>query len=112
MIINNVDFDSVLERIIASATLENGTAQEDVRRVIEYIGRDMFSDIAFLREKQQSGEYEEDDARTLMDEQKLIARLRLRNLPSLDISQANRLWTLVADEFSFAISRAIGWQVL
>ncbi len=112
MIINNVNFNAVLDGIITTVTRENQTSREEIRRVIEHIGRDMFSDIAFINEKQKSGEYEENDARIFMDDQKLIARLRLRNLPSIDISQANRLWTVVADEFSFAISRAIGWQVL
>lgn len=112
MIINNVNFQAVMDKVVTQIVQEHLDSEEDMRKVIEYIGKDMFSDIAFLTEKQQSGEYEENDARVFMDDQKLIARLRLRNLPSVDTAQANRAWQVIADEFSFAISRAIGWQVL
>ena len=66
----------------------------------------------FLAKKKLSGEFNEEDSKVFMDDQKMLARIRLRSIAIITLQLAERIWNAIADVFRVAINKAIGWDVL
>lgn len=64
------------------------------------------------QERAANGEFNEDDARIFMEDQKVVARIRLRSLAIITLQIAERVWNAVATVFRSAINTALGWTVL
>lgn len=110
--INDVDFEKVGADALAAAraVLEKDLPQ--IEDIVKNIARGISSDVAFLLKKKQSGEFNEDDATVFMEDQKQLARIRLRSIAIVNLQLAERIWNAIAGVFRTAISKAIGWTVL
>ena len=112
MFINNVDFDVVTNEAIAAAKLVLQDGWEELSDIVENIGKSLSSDVEFVAKKKLSGEFEELDAKVFMEDQKTVARMRLRSIAIITLQIAERLWNAIAKVFNTAINQAIGWTIL
>ena len=110
--INNVDFDAVVQEALAAAqgvVTENWAAASDI---IENIAQGLVNDVVFIAKKKASGEFSEEDARIYLEDQKMVARIRLRSLAIISLQIAERIWNAVAEVFRTAIQQALHWTLL
>lgn len=110
--INNVDFDAVVQEALAAA---RGIMTEDweaARDIIENIAQGLVNDVAFIAKKKASGEFTEEDARIYLEDQKMLARIRLRSLAIISLQVAERIWNAVAQVFRKAIQQSLHWTLL
>ncbi|OQX42590.1 MAG: hypothetical protein C3L25_00130 [Candidatus Sedimenticola endophacoides] len=107
-----MDFDEVIDQALLAAravVTENWDQLEDI---VAHIGEGLVSDVAFIAKKKKSGEFNEEDARVFLEDQKLLARMRLRSVAIVTLQLAERIWRAIADVFSRAINSALGWSLL
>tara|TARA_R110002051_G_scaffold233145_1_gene294723 strand:- start:275 stop:616 length:342 start_codon:yes stop_codon:yes gene_type:complete len=110
--INGVDFDNVLDNAIEAAKAIVSENWEEVKEIVENLGKGIENDVSFLAKKKLSGEFNEDDARVFMDDQKMLARIRLRSVAIMTLQLSERIWNAIADVFRGAINTALGWDIL
>ena len=110
--INNVNFDDVAKEALAAA---KGIAMENwksINDILQNIAQSLINDVEFIAAKKATGEFNEDDARAWLDDQKMVARLRLRSLAIIGLQTAENIWNAMAGVFSKAINDALGWKIL
>lgn len=110
--INGVNFDNVLDDAVDAAKAVVTNNWDEVKEIVENIGKGLTNDVSFVAKKKLSGEFNEDDAKVFMDDQKMLARIRLRSVAIITLQLAERIWNAIANVFRGAINTAIGWNVL
>lgn len=110
--INGVNFSDVVDEAMDAAKLVAGGNWDEIKDIVENIGESLTSDVSFLAKKKISGEFNEDDAKVFMDDQKMLARIRLRSVAIITLQLAEEIWNAIAGVFRTAINTAIGWTVL
>ena len=112
MKINNVDFDLVTKDAIEAAKGIVTEGWDHLSDIVENIGKSIVSDVEFIAKKKASGEFDESDAKIFMEDQKTIARVRLRSIAIVTLKIAERIWNAIVEVFNAAINKAIGWTIL
>lgn len=112
MKINDVDFDVVTKDAIEAAKDIITGGWDELSDIVENIGKNIANDVAFVAKKQASGEFEESDARIFMEDQRIVARMRLRSIAIVTLKIAEDLWNAIVNIFNTAINKAIGWTLL
>ncbi|OGR28900.1 MAG: hypothetical protein A2X83_08365 [Desulfuromonadales bacterium GWD2_54_10] len=110
--INTVDFNKVIKDALAAAKGVVTDNWAEIRDIVENIGKGLVNDVEFIAKKKLSGEFNNDDACIYLEDQKMVARTRLRSIAIISLQLAERIWNAVADVFRTAIQNAIGWTVL
>jgi hypothetical protein len=112
MIINNVDFDAVTQDALEAARKIASEGWDELSDIVENIGKSLSNDIAFVAKKKASGEFDEPDAKVFLEDQKIVARMRLRSVAIITLKIAEQIWNAIINVFNAAINKAIGWTLL
>lgn len=112
--INEVDFSQVSRDAIAAArvALNDENAWASLKDIIKNISDGLTKDVQLIAKRKLSGEFNEDDARVYIEDQKTLARIRIRSIAIIGLQLAERIWNAIADVFRKAINKAIGWALL
>lgn len=112
--INGVDFSTVSKDAIAAAkaAVNDKDAWASLEDIIKNISDGLSNDVQLIANRKRSGEFNEDDARVFIEDQKMVARIRIRSIAIIGLQLAERVWNAIADVFRTAIKNAIGWTVL
>lgn len=110
--INNVNFNDVVDEAIEAAKAIVTDSWDEVKDIIENLSKGLVNDVAFIAKKKLTGEFTEEDARVYLEDQKMLARVRLRSLAIISLQIAERIWNAIAAVFRNAINKAIGWALL
>jgi hypothetical protein len=113
--INGVNFNSVTKDALTAAqtVLNDPATWTSLKDIIQNVSDGFVADTQFLAKKQLSGEFNEDDARVYLEDQKTIARVRIRSLAVITLQIAENVLNAVLDVFRKAINTALnGWVVL
>lgn len=111
-IINTVDFDKVVADALDAAKAVIMDNWEDIRDIVENIAKSLANDVEFIAKKKAEGVFNEDDARVFLEDQKIVARVRLRSLAIITLQLAERIWNAIAGVFCTAIKAALTWTLL
>jgi hypothetical protein len=110
--IKGVDFDAVVRDAVEASKEVADASWDQARDIIENIANGLVNDVSFIAKKQLSGEFDEEDARVYLEDQKTLARMRLRSLAIITLKIAERIWNAIAKVFQGAINQALGWTLL
>jgi hypothetical protein len=110
--INEVDFSKVVEDALAAAKAIVANDWDKIRDIVKHVADSVANDVEFISKKKLSQEFNESDAKVFMEDQKMVARIRLRSLAIIGLQLAERIWNAVADVFRAAIKKALNWTVL
>lgn len=110
--INNVDFNDVIEDALEAAKAVVTDNWDEVRDIVENIAKGLVNDVAFIAKKKAEGVFNEDDARVYLEDQKMLARVRLRSLAIITLQIAERIWNEIAKVFQTAIKKALDWTII
>ncbi len=110
--INSINFDEVIKQALEAAKAVITDNWKEVRDIVENIAKGLVNDLEFIAKKKLSGEFNEDDARVYLEDQKMVARTRLRSIAIITLQMAERIWNAVAEVFSKAIEKALGWVII
>lgn len=110
--INGVDFGNVVDDAVKAAKAVVTDNWDEVEDIVKNIAEALTNDVAFLAKKKASGEFDEEDARVFLEDQKMVARIRLRSVAIITLQLAERIWNAIASVFRSAIKTALGWSPL
>lgn len=110
--INNVDFDDVTKDALMAAKAVVTDSWDEVSDILENIAKGLVNDVAFIARKKATGEFDENDARVFLEDQKMVARIRLRSVAIITLQIAERIWNAIAEVFRAAINTALDWAIL
>ncbi len=110
--INNVNFDDVVDEALKATKAVVSDNWDEARDIVENIAKGLVNDVSFIAKKKLSGEFNEDDARVYLEDQKMLARVRLRSLAIITLQIAERIWNAIAEVFRTAIKKALNWTLL
>ena len=113
-IINGVDFSTVAREAIAAAksAANDPVAWKSLQDIVKNITDGLKADVPLIAKRKISGEFNENDAAVFMEDQKMVARIRIRSLSIIGLQIAENIWNAIASVFRTAINKAIGWTVL
>jgi hypothetical protein len=113
-VINDVDFGEVIKQALAAAkvALNDKNTWSSLKDIVQNISDGFVADIKFIAKKKLSGEFNENDAKIYFEDQKIIARVRIRSLAIITLQIAERILNAVADIFRAAINTALGGWIL
>ncbi len=112
--IRDVDFGQVVKDALeaAKAEVNDPNTWKSLKDIIKNISDGLVADVKFIAKKKASGEFNEDDARVFLEDQKMLARIRIRSVAIINLQIAERIWNAVAEVFRKAINTALGWTLL
>jgi hypothetical protein len=110
--INGVDFGQVANNAVTAGIGVITSNASGLREVVENVAEGIVHDLAFVARKKANGEFEEEDARIFMEDQKTLARIRIRSIGIVTAQIAERVWNAMAQVFRQAINTALGWTLL
>ena len=110
--INGVDFSRAIEDAIKAAKDVVTGDWEKIRDIVKHVAESVANDVEFVAKKKLTGEFNENDAKVFMEDQKMVARIRLRSLAIIGAQLAERIWNAIAAVFRKAINDALGWVLL
>lgn len=110
--INNVNFDDVAKDALQAAKAVVADNWNAVSDMLENLAEGIVNDVAFITKKKADGEFNENDARVYLEDQKMLARVRLRSVAIITLQIAERIWNAMAEIFRAAINKALGWTII
>lgn len=112
--INGVNLSQVGKEALTAARvlLDDPATWKSLKDILQNVADGLTADIRFIARKKLGGEFNEDDARVYLEDQKTIARVRIRSVAIITLQIAERVLNAVLDVFRLAVQRAIGWTVL
>lgn len=112
--INGVDFSQVSKDALAAAkdALNNKKAWDSLKDIIKNLSDSLTKDTQLIAKRKLSGEFNEDDARAYIEDQKTIARIRIRSVAIIGLQLAESIWNAIAKVFRTGINQALGWTLL
>ncbi|MGH8564010.1 MAG: hypothetical protein ACREXW_07915 [Gammaproteobacteria bacterium] len=112
--INRVDFNKVAKDALdaAKAVANDENAWRSLKDIVKNISAGLTADVQLIAKKKSSGEFNEDDARVYLEDQKMVARIRIRSVAIISLQLAERIWNAIAAVFRSAINKAIGWNII
>lgn len=112
VIINKVDFDDVIKEALKAAKVVLFDNWDEAEDIVANIAAGLANDAAYIAKMKASGKFTEEDARVFMEDQKMVARVRIRSLAIVTLQIAERVWNAMAEVFREAIKKALGWAIL
>lgn len=112
--INGVDFDQVAKAALsaAKAAANDDAAWGRLNDILKNITNSLKADVQVIAKRKTTGEFNENDARVFIEDQKMVARMRIRSIAIIGLQLAENIWNAIADVFRTAINQALGWTIL
>lgn len=112
--INGVNFTQVGKDALEAVRvlLEDPGTWKSLKDILQNVADGLTADIRFIARKKLSGEFNEDDARVYLEDQKTIARVRIRSVAIITLQLAEKVLNAMLDVFRGAVRQALGWTVL
>lgn len=112
--INGVDFSQVSKDALTAAkgALNDEKTWASLQDIIKNLLDSLTKDVQLIAKRKLSGEFNEDDARAYIEDQKTIARIRIRSIAIIGLQLAENIWNAIAKVFGEAINKALGWTLL
>ncbi|MCB1887641.1 MAG: hypothetical protein KDH20_08535 [Rhodocyclaceae bacterium] len=112
--INGVDFRQVSRDALAAAraVVDDRDTWASLKDILANIGDGLTRDVRLIARRKASGEFNEDDARVFIEDQKMIARIRIRSVAIVGLQLAEDIWNAMAEVFRTAIHKALDWRIL
>lgn len=112
--INGVNFEIVAKDAVAAAktAANNPAIWNSLEDIIKNVCDSLKADVQVIAKRKLSNEFNENDAAVFLDDQKIVARMRIRSIAIIGLQLAEDIWNAVAKVFSVAIKNALGWTLL
>jgi hypothetical protein len=109
--INGVDIGNVVKDALNAAKATGIENWGEVKDIVENISQTMLNDLKFIAKKKAKGHFDEYDAKIFLEDQKMVARVRLRSLAIITLQIAERIINAINDIFKSAANTALGWDI-
>ncbi len=109
--INDVDIGNVVKEAMSAAKATGVSNWADIKDIVKHISDNMLSDLKYVAKKKLSGEFDEYDAKIFLEDQKMVARTRLRSIAIMTLKTVENIINAIMDIFRGAANTALGWDI-
>lgn len=109
--INDVDIGNVVKDALDAAKQVIEGDWTEIKDVAKHIADNMLSDLKYIAKKKLSGQFDEFDAKIFLEDQKMVARARLRSIAIITLKSAEKILNAIAQVFQTAANNALGWEI-
>jgi len=110
-IINDVDIGDIVKEAMSAAKQTGLANWSEIKDIIKLISESMLNDLKYVAKKKLSGEFDEYDAKIFLEDQKMVARVRLRSIAIITLKTAEQLLNAITGVFKRAANTALGWDI-
>ena len=112
--INSVDFRKVTREAVDAArnVVVDVESWRQMKDIVRNVSDSLAADVCLIAKRKLTGEFNEDDARVFLEDQKMVARIRIRSVAIVGLHRAEAVWNAIANVFRGAIQRALGWTII
>lgn len=108
-ILNNIDVGDVLAQAMASAKHAARDSWPAVSELANNIGRSILIDLDYIARQKVLGQIDEYGAKIFLEDQRMVARARLRALAIVTLQLAEDIINAMLRVFNTAAQKALGW---
>jgi hypothetical protein len=109
--INGVDIGNVVKDALNAAKNTGIDNWAEVKDIIENVAQSMLNDLKFVAKKKLEGTFDAYDAKIFIEDQKMVARVRLRSIAIITLQIAERAINAIFEVFGAAANKALGWDI-
>lgn len=103
--------EEVLKQAIGAAKTASGGHWTAAKELAKKSAKDMINAGIMIKKMQVTGDISEEDAKQLIEEEKIVARIRLRSLAGIGLAAAQAIVNAIMDILKGTVNTAIGWDV-
>jgi len=109
--INGVDVGNVVQDALKAAKAVGVTNWTEIKDILKNIADSLLVDLKYIAQEKLKGKIDEYSAKIFLEDQKMVARIRLRSLAIITLQSAERLVNAILDVFKAAANKALGWNI-
>lgn len=109
--LNDIDIGNVVKEAMTAAKETGVSNWADIKDVVKHISDNMLSDLKYVAKKKLTGEFDEYDGKIFLEDQKMVARTRLRSIAIVTLKTAERILNAIVEVFRGAANKALGWDI-
>jgi hypothetical protein len=109
--INGVDIGDVLQEALDAAKNVAGGNWSELKDIVENIGKGFINDLEQIGKQIQKGSMDEFGASIFMEDQRMVARVRLRSVAIVTLQIAENILNAMIDVFHKAVNTVLGFSV-
>lgn len=109
--LNGVDIGNVVKEAMTAAKQTGVSNWADIKDIVKLVSDNMLTDLKYVAKKKLSGEFDKYDAKIFLEDQKIVARTRLRSIAIITMKTAERVLNAVIEVFQAAANKALGWKI-
>ncbi|SNY52471.1 hypothetical protein SAMN06297280_2130 [Arsukibacterium tuosuense] len=108
-ILNNIDIGDVLADAMTSAKQAAKDSWPAVSELADNIARSILVDLDYVARQKVLGQIDEYGAKIFLEDQRMVARARLRSLAIVTLQLAEDIINAMLRVFNAAAQKALGW---
>tara|TARA_R110002126_G_scaffold63511_5_gene162680 strand:- start:340 stop:690 length:351 start_codon:yes stop_codon:yes gene_type:complete len=108
-ILNNIDVGDVLADAMTSAKQAAQSNWPVVSDMVDNIARSILIDLDYIARQKLLGQIDEYGAKIFLEDQRMVARARLRSLAIVTLQLAEAIINAILRVFNTAAQKALGW---
>lgn len=108
-ILNDTDIGDVLAEALTSARQAAQDSWPAVSELADNIARSILIDIEYVARQKLLGQIDEYGAKIFLEDQRMVARARLRSLAIVTLQLAENIINAMLRVFNAAAQKALGW---
>ena len=107
--LNQIDVGDVLKEALSSARNAAKDSWPAVSELADNIARSILIDIEYIARQKVLGQIDEYGAKIFLEDQRMVARARLRSLAIVTLQLAEDIINAMLRVFNAAAQKALGW---
>lgn len=107
--LNNIDVGDVLADAMTSAKQAAKSNWPEVSELVDNIARSILVDLDYIARQKLLGQIDEYGAKIFLEDQRMVARARLRALAIVTLQLAEDIINAMLSVFNAATQKALGW---
>ncbi|MBV2130818.1 hypothetical protein [Arsukibacterium indicum] len=107
--LNQIDIGNVLQEALASAKNAAKDSWPAVSELADNIARSILIDLEYVARQKVLGQIDEYGAKIFLEDQRMVARARLRSLAIVTLQLAEDIINAMLRVFNAAAQKALGW---
>ena len=109
--LNNVEIGNVVKDAITAAKDVAEGDWSEIKDIVKNIADSLLVDLKYIAKEKLNDRIDEYGAKIFLEDQKMVARVRLRSLAIMTLQSAERMINAILDVFKEAANTALGWDI-
>jgi hypothetical protein len=108
---NGVEIGDVVKDALKAAKDVGIGDWNEMKDLVKNIADSLLVDLKYIAKEKLNNRIDEYGAKIFLEDQKMVARVRMRSLAIITLQTAERVINAIIDVFRIAANKALGWDI-